>query len=590
MAGLADRIDDALPLLTGRDVLAAARHRSLSAVAEWSYRLLSAQEQQVLRRLSVFPGAFTMEGAEALAGPEAASILLRLVDCSLVLPPRPGPDRRPRYAMLRTLRAFAEARLAETGEEDDARAALAAFELAVAERAAEGLDTTDREEDAVRWLDAEDAALSWALPWLLGRDPDSGLRLAASLAPWWWVRGRGVEGFGYLLTAVRRASAAAPARARARAQVWLGHMSASSGDAAGLAAYFDAAGRDGGDKSREYVEALLGKATNHVNRGDVASADRDAQLALAKAREIGYFGGEVKSLANLALSAYYAGNQPGAIDYVRQAREMLLVEVGDSPREAALEPRPADIPGYASRWSYFVLAHLLTETGEFADARRIWAVGLALSRRVADTGSLGGLLYAKVNIELRTGNIADAGARLREFADVAIQTGDRIHLANCVEMGAYLSAETQRWADAVTLWAAEAAELERIHGRPVESPLDGGRKQFAERIEQTLPADEIRRAEARGARMPLATAVELATMVAAAVGESHSPDSLTQMISPRERELIALVAQGRTNAEIAAELFISVRTVASHLDRIRDKTGCRRRADLTRLALSEGLV
>ena len=61
-------------------------------------------------------------------------------------------------------------------------------------------------------------------------------------------------------------------------------------------------------------------------------------------------------------------------------------------------------------------------------------------------------------------------------------------------------------------------------------------------------------------------------------------------LSARERELVTLVARGRTNAEIAAQLYISVRTVASHLDRIRDKTGCRRRADLTRLALTTGLV
>jgi DNA-binding CsgD family transcriptional regulator len=57
-----------------------------------------------------------------------------------------------------------------------------------------------------------------------------------------------------------------------------------------------------------------------------------------------------------------------------------------------------------------------------------------------------------------------------------------------------------------------------------------------------------------------------------------------------ERELVTLVAQGRTNAQIADQLHISVRTVGSHLDRIRDKTGCRRRVDLTRLALSAGLV
>jgi DNA-binding CsgD family transcriptional regulator len=55
-------------------------------------------------------------------------------------------------------------------------------------------------------------------------------------------------------------------------------------------------------------------------------------------------------------------------------------------------------------------------------------------------------------------------------------------------------------------------------------------------------------------------------------------------LSPRERELITLIAQGRTDAQIAAQLYITVRTVGSHLDRIRDKTGCRRRADLTRLA------
>ena len=56
------------------------------------------------------------------------------------------------------------------------------------------------------------------------------------------------------------------------------------------------------------------------------------------------------------------------------------------------------------------------------------------------------------------------------------------------------------------------------------------------------------------------------------------------------RELVILVAQGCTDAQIAARLFISVRTVRTHLDRIRDKTGCRRRADLTRLALNAGLV
>ena len=63
-----------------------------------------------------------------------------------------------------------------------------------------------------------------------------------------------------------------------------------------------------------------------------------------------------------------------------------------------------------------------------------------------------------------------------------------------------------------------------------------------------------------------------------------------ERLSARERELVTLVARGRTDAQIAAELYMSIRTVRSHLDRIRDKTGCRRRADLTRLAPAAGLV
>lgn len=63
-----------------------------------------------------------------------------------------------------------------------------------------------------------------------------------------------------------------------------------------------------------------------------------------------------------------------------------------------------------------------------------------------------------------------------------------------------------------------------------------------------------------------------------------------QALSSREREVVALLALGHTDAQIAGRLGISARTVASHLDRIRDKTGRRRRAELTRLALELGLV
>jgi len=89
--------------------------------------------------------------------------------------------------------------------------------------------------------------------------------------------------------------------------------------------------------------------------------------------------------------------------------------------------------------------------------------------------------------------------------------------------------------------------------------------------------------------MSLATAAEYALMLTDP-GPPRPAAPGSGQLSARERELVILIGQGRTNAQIAAELHISIRTVGSHLDRIRDKTGCRRRADLTRLALSAGLV
>ena len=84
------------------------------------------------------------------------------------------------------------------------------------------------------------------------------------------------------------------------------------------------------------------------------------------------------------------------------------------------------------------------------------------------------------------------------------------------------------------------------------------------------------------------TVTEYALMLTASGPPLPAAAPSPGLLSPRERELVTPVAQGCINAQIAAQLYISVRTVGSHLDRIGDKTG--RRAYLTRLALSTGLV
>jgi non-specific serine/threonine protein kinase len=574
MAGLASRLDDALRLLTGKDPLAADRHRSLAAVSDWSYRLLTEPEQRVFRRLAVFPGPFTLEAAEAVAGPDAGLIVLRLVDCSLLVPPRPGADQRTRYTMLQTLRAYALTRLREAGEEPQAMAALAAFASSVAEQAAAELEASDTELGALRWLDAEDATLSRALGWALEHDPYCALRLATALAPRLRQRGRVAEARTMLSAALARSSP--DVETWAKAQLWLGYLSSDSADSADGADHHTAiiAAYQDRKPSRVLVTALAGgRAVARVNLRDIPGAVDDARQALAAARELGDQESELLALTALSLTVYYAGDAVEAMDWIRQAQQLL----------------PLDLPGDEPRWCHYILAMVLSEIGELDAARLVCEAGLARSRQVDDLSNLIPLLEVMADIERLAGNPTAAGVYLSEAFGVASRIGHSLCLGSLIAHCGRLCAATGRWADAVTLWAAVAAAWKR-RGRPTELVDEDHRVRYMPQIEQALEPGQLREAEERGARMPFSAAVELAVMVATAVQEKPKEPAQGKLLSPRERELVTLVAQGRTNAEIAAQLFISVRTVTSHLDRIRDKTGYRRRADLTRLALEESLV
>ncbi|MGB6613197.1 MAG: NB-ARC domain-containing protein, partial [Trebonia sp.] len=190
VAQLLDRINDRFSLLAEADRLAADRQRSLAAAVRWSYQLLDAAEQRVFRALAAFPGPFTLDAAEAVTNAEAGRVVLRLVDCSLVLPPRTGPDGRSRYGMLETLRVYAGGLLAEVGEEAEVSAALAAYAAEMATAAAVEIHTRGREVAGLSRLDAEDVTVHHALAWALDHDPATALRLALALTQWWQVRGR----------------------------------------------------------------------------------------------------------------------------------------------------------------------------------------------------------------------------------------------------------------------------------------------------------------------------------------------------------------------------------------------------------------
>jgi predicted ATPase len=187
---LLDRLDDRFALLTSGNRLAAGRHQSLAATVEWSYQLLDEPERRVFRLMSVFPGPFTLEAAEAVGGDAAGPAVLRLVDCSLLVPPQVGPDGRSRYGMLETLRAYGTGLLAEASEEARTAEALAGYALRMAGQASDDLHTDTGEAAAARWLDAEDAMMRQVLAWAMDHDRTVAWQLVAALGRWWRLRGR----------------------------------------------------------------------------------------------------------------------------------------------------------------------------------------------------------------------------------------------------------------------------------------------------------------------------------------------------------------------------------------------------------------
>ena len=572
VAQLLDRLDDRFALLAGTDRAAAPRQRSLAATVDWSYQLLGEDERRVFRQLAIFPGPFTLAAAETVAGAAARPAVLHLVDCSLLTPPRAGPDRRARYLMLETLRAYGLERLAGAGEHTAAATVLARHALQVAEEATAGLRTSAGELPAARWLDAEDATTQQALAWALEHDHAAALRLATALAPWWFLRGRAVAGYALLYAAAGHAAPGSDPWCAA--QNLLGEAASLTDDMARALGHYTAA-RDAlatGPPSPALIEALAGRSDSLVNRGHILEGAEDARLALALAREIGYPQGEAAALVLLSMAAYYTGDLENAVEWARQACRI----------------DPAAITGHLARTCNFMLANALTEAGDVPAAQRSCADGLALATEAGDVCSQGAFLDLMADIDRRAGRIPEAGAHLREALRLAVQTGDRTLLHDCLDVVGHLCAATGRWAEAITLWAAHAA---RVHseGLPDIPQTRQRRQESLGKAGQALGPARTRAAEERGAAMTLETASEFATMLTAADSQTPPAQGLAQL-SAREQELVTLVAQGRTDAQIAGQLYISVRTVRSHLDRIRDKSGCRRRADLTRLALRAGLV
>nr|WP_174257940.1 BTAD domain-containing putative transcriptional regulator [Phytoactinopolyspora alkaliphila] len=201
---LANRLDDRFRLLTSGSRTALPRHKTLRAVVDWSWELLTDAERMVLRRLSVFSGGASLEAAERVCAADSVEpeqvleLLTSLAEKSLLITEGSG---NPRYRMLTTIKEYAADRLAEAGELSQARGAHLTYFTELAETAEPHL----RRAEQLEWLatlETDHDNISAALRGTIAAgDARAAMRLAAATGWYWWLGGRRTEGLELLISA-----------------------------------------------------------------------------------------------------------------------------------------------------------------------------------------------------------------------------------------------------------------------------------------------------------------------------------------------------------------------------------------------------
>ena len=307
---LQQRLDKSLPLLSGGARDAPERQRTLRATIDWSYELLTDEEQQLFRRLAVFAGSFDLEAAEDVCEADLDTIA-SLVDKSLLRQTVEG-----RFFLLATLREYAAEQLAEDATADGLRRRHAERTLRAAEPAAA------RGHEGIGELQALHDDARAVLDFLAGAgETELALRLALAFADFWLVRGHVREGQRRLEAALT-AAADSPADLRIQAMIRAARLARVAGDP-------DAAERQAAAAlaiAREVSDAPgVAGALRELGQVALARNDRIRTLALydealAVARDAG--DSVVPTLTDLADVALAAGEFERAIDYSSEVADL----------------------------------------------------------------------------------------------------------------------------------------------------------------------------------------------------------------------------------------------------------------------------
>jgi non-specific serine/threonine protein kinase len=527
------RLEHSLGLLTGGSRDLPDRQQTLRGTIAWSYDLLTEGAKRLLATCSVFAGSATLEVIETVCaaavdiGLPVLDGLQELADHSLLRQVRgPGPSPA-RYAMLQTIREYAAERLEAMPEADGVRSAHAAAFLAIVETAGRPHAGLAKKEWLER-VDAEHNNIRAAIGWYRQHDPPAALRLAASMAAFWSLRGHHTEGrqrLGELLGLVPEPSVDRVSALNGAA--WLTIDQGDYAHAASLLAESIGLSRILADTVGEGIATVYrGRCT--MSGGRIAEGAPDVERAVALLTESG-------DRAAIAFATFYSALVALLTGRLEAACE-LFDRVGAVAAELGLTPLGAR--------ARLMLGYPLLDLGELSAARAALAEGFQMSTDVGD----------RWFVQLGLGG----------FVGLAVKTGrPRLALRVAGAAGAY----------------GDANEFS-MPG-PMEEMID--RWLLPTRARAGTAAA---RWLAEGRRLSPEQAVAL---VLANEPDDASPPGPRPALTRRETQVATLAARGLTNRDIAAQLFLSVRTVEVHVDHILTKLDFHTRTQLAAWAYEAGL-
>jgi non-specific serine/threonine protein kinase len=539
-------LSDRLRLLTGgpRDVT--ARQRTLRDTIAWSYHLLSPEERVLFRRLAAFAGGFDLAAAAAVAETdplEAADGLAALVDQSL-LGHTEGPGGVSRFGMLETVREYGLEQLRAAGEEVGARNRHAEWCLSLVEAAWPPRAAAPRDDEALARLDAARDDGRAALAWVIGRgEADMALRLSAALSEHWWLRGDFTEGRGWLEQALRLPGGSPCLRVAAL--YGAGGMATAQEDlpaARTLAEEGLAMAEARGDRvDRLRAQFVLGLVASGFD--DAPRQIEHTEAAVALAREAGDLNWLAIATVQLADALHRVGDD-GRAGELHEEAIRLTSALGDRLGEM-----------YATNGLGFVVRAL----GDPARAAVLFRRSLDLARTIDNPWGIAQAMIGLASLAAAEGD-AETTARLLGTVEALRE-----------RMGFRFSPELLALRDdAVGVARTQFGEV------GFAAAWDAGRAlPFKQAVVVALAAAADEQPSAAVSPASVATA---------------PPPAASYGLSPREREVLALLIQRQTDKEIAEALFLSPRTVTTHVGSIFNKLGVSNRREAAAVAVRLGLA